>query len=426
MSSKRKLLLGCALTSMTLGGLPASAQETTPDTQELWKMVQAQQVLIEQLQARLNDSKNQTEQTKTAVKETQQNIEAVASAIESNNTGAASGWWNKTSLGGYGEMHYSGGAKDQLDFHRFVLFVGHEFSDNIRFFSELELEHAFAADGEPGEVELEQAYIEADLNENTKIYGGVNLIPVGLINEKHEPNTFYGVERNAVEKNIIPATWWEGGLGIHGNVGSSGFSYDAVVSSGLELNTGNGYKVRSGRQKVAEANFKDQAYSGRIAYSGIPGISLATSVYYQSDVTQSVGDAISGDRVSAFLWTSNIDANWKGFGLRALYADWSLKGTEVRLTGRNSQRGYYLEPSYKFDMPLGAFDEAQFGVFYRYASWDNNHGLKDGKTGIKRHVFGTNFWPVPDVVIKMDYMIENRENTLQNQKSLNLGLGYQF
>ncbi len=421
----RKTLLGTAATSLVLLAMPASAQQETPSMDEMWRTIQAQQAMINRLQEKLNETKAQTTQTKAVIEQTRQSVEAVALAVESGTANTGMGWANKTSIGGYGELHYEGGAKDQLDFHRFVLFVGHEFNDSIRFFSEIELEHAIAGEGKVGEVELEQAYIEADLGESTQVYGGVHLIPVGLINETHEPPSFYGVERNAVEKDIIPATWWEGGIGVHGNVGTSGFSYDAVISSGLELNAGNGFKVRSGRQKVGKANFKDQAFTGRIAYSGIPGIKLASSIYYQNDVTQSDGDAITGKSVSALLWTANIDAKWNGFGLRALYADWSLSGAEVDLTGRNEQAGFYVEPSYRFDVPMGTFDEAQLGVFYRYADWDNNKGLNNN-TGRMRHVFGANFWPIPDVVLKMDYIIEDRENEIKDRKSLNLGIGYQF
>ncbi len=423
MKTLRMALLAAAAIGLAMRAMPALAQQAVPSMEEMWRLIQAQQATIDQLKEELDATRAETSETKVAVEETKQSVEAVAIAIESNDGG--DGWWNKTSLGGYGEMHYEGGAKDELDFHRFVLFVGHEFNENIRFFSEIELEHALAGDGQPGEVELEQAYIEADLGENTQIYGGVHLVPVGLINETHEPPTFYGVERNAVEKDIIPATWWEGGIGVHGNVGKSGFSYDAMVSSGLELNAANGFKVRSGRQKVAKSNFKDQAFSGRIAYTGIPGVSLASSLYYQPDVTQSVGDLITGKSVSALLWTANIDAKWNGFGLRALYADWSLDGAEVDLTGRDEQVGFYIEPSYKFAIPLAGFDEAQLGVFYRHADWDNNHGL-DKNTGITRHVVGANFWPIPDVVLKMDYIIEDRENEISDRKSLNLGIGYQF
>ncbi|PHS28407.1 MAG: porin [Robiginitomaculum sp.] len=425
MAIRNTALLCASAAGLALSSTPVWAEGQTPSLEKMWQIIQEQQATISKLKEALETTREETTRTQDSVEKTQKNVEAVANAVENKASSAGTGWWNRTSLGGYGEMHYQGGAKDQLDFHRFVLFFGHEFNDNIRFASELELEHAFSADGEPGEVELEQAYIEADLNESTQIYGGVHLVPVGLINEGHEPPTFYGVERNAVEKNIIPATWWEGGLGMRGAIGDSGFSYDAMVSSGLELNAANGYKVRSGRQKVAEANFKNQAYTGRLSYSGIPGIKMAGSVYYQSDATQGAGDALTGKGVSALLLTANVDAKWRGFGMRALYANWSLDGAEVDLTGRDKQVGYYVEPSYKFSLPLGAFDTAQLGVFYRYSNWDNNKGLR-GNTGINRHIFGANFWPVEDVVLKMDYIIEDRESTIRNLKSLNLGIGYQF
>ena len=102
--------------------------------------------------------------------------------------------------------------KDELDLHRFVLFFGHQFTNDVRFFSELEVEHNVAGEGKNGEVEIEQAYIEWDYTDNHALKSGVFLVPVGILNETHEPDTFYGVERNAVEKDIIPSTWWEGGV----------------------------------------------------------------------------------------------------------------------------------------------------------------------------------------------------------------------
>ena len=350
----------------------------------------------------------------------------MADAVETTCGAAAGIFGADTQIGGYGELHYEGGAKDQIDFHRFVLFVAHDFTDNIRFFSELEVEHAISGDGQVGEVELEQAYVEFDLNDSTQAFAGVRLVPVGLLNETHEPPTFYGVERNAVEKNIIPTTWWEGGIGVSGNIGDTGFSYDTMVSSGLELNAANGYKVRSGRQKIGKANFKNQAFSGRLGYTGLPGVSLASSLYYQSDVTQKVGDSQTGDAVSALLFTASADAKWNGFGLRALYAGWNLDGADVDAIGRDKQNGFYLEPSYQFDLPFsGIFEDSKLGVFYRYADWDNNAGL-DNNTGTHRNVFGVNYWPIDDIVFKLDYIIEDKDSGGPSAKSMNLGVGYQF
>lgn len=416
MTILRNALLGTAISSVIIAvAMPALAQ-TTPSMQEMWQMLQAQQAKIDNLETELAEAQVETIEVKKSV-------ESVADAVEGGAGGSFLG--SDTQIGGYGELHYEGGAKDQIDFHRFVLFFGHDFTDNIRFFSELEVEHSISGDGKVGEVELEQAFIEMDLGESTQIYGGVRLVPVGIINETHEPPTFFGVERNAVEKNIIPATWWEGGIGVHGNVGGSGFSYDAMISSGLDLNAGNGYKIRSGRQKVGKAKFKSQAYTGRIQYTGLPGVTLASSLYYQPDVTQKVGDSITGDDVSALLWTSNLQAKYNGFGLNALYAAWSLDGDDVDASGRDKQNGFYIEPSYTFGVPMGSLEDAKFGVFYRYSDWDNNNGL-DNNTGTQRYVFGINYWPIDDVVLKMDYIIEDKENSNINTKSMNLGIGYQF
>ena len=48
------------------------------------------------------------------------------------------------------------------------------------------------ADGAPGEVELEQAYVQIDVNDRNRINAGLQLLPIGIINETHEPPTFFG------------------------------------------------------------------------------------------------------------------------------------------------------------------------------------------------------------------------------------------
>ena len=128
--------------------------------------------------------------------------------------------FEKVTLGGYGELHYQdvetdGGTDSRsMDAHRYVLFFGYDFTDKVRFRSEFELEHGLTcADSDcPGEVELEQMYIEMDHTDKFSSRVGIMLTPVGILNENHEPPTFYGVERNEVEKYLIPTTWWAGGV----------------------------------------------------------------------------------------------------------------------------------------------------------------------------------------------------------------------
>merc|ERR1712166_839784 len=110
-------------------------------------------------------------------------------------------------------------------------------------------------------------------------------MPVGIINETHEPDSFYGTERNPVEKNIIPATWWEAGLMFSGDL-APGLRYDVAVTSGLDVSkkgTKSSFKIRDGRQKVAKAQANDLAYTGRIKWTAMPGVTLAATMQYQEN-----------------------------------------------------------------------------------------------------------------------------------------------
>lgn len=374
----------------------------------MWEIIQRQQAQLDALQGK--------------VETTEEKVEATGEAVEQIAASGSStpGWWQRTSLGGYGELHYNGGNRDQVDFHRFVVFVNHEFTDSVRFFSEVELEHALSGNGKPGEVELEQAFLEFDVAEHHSLRAGVQLVPVGILNETHEPPTFYGVERNSVESQIIPSTWWEAGVSAQGELGE-GFAYTVMYSSGLEVATtgGSAYNIRSGRQKVANAVAKDGAVTGRLTYSGLPGVSIGVSGQYQEDITQSVMPT------SATLFEGHIDGSWEAgpgrIGFRALAARWDLDASSATTGGRNEQYGWYVEPSYRFPVSFG-----EVGVFARYAEWDNVAGDSTSSVNRQTHV-GANFWPTPDTVLKLDYQFDDNDaGGSAEDNRLNLGVGYQF
>ena len=166
----------------------------------------------------------------------------------------------------------------ELDFHRFVLLVTHRFSDRIRFVGELELEHAFVEGLEDaGEIELEQAYVDFLLSRSFNVRAGMLLMPVGIINERHEPPVFYGVERPLVDTVIVPTTWFEVGAGIHGELGR-GWRYRAYVTAPLnaaEFSAEEG--VRDGRQKGNRTNIRSAAATGRIEFVGVRGLTAGAS-----------------------------------------------------------------------------------------------------------------------------------------------------
>ena len=374
---KNKLAIAGVVLGMGLSG--ASMAETTEEA-------------IDRLSKELNEMKSM--------------LSATADAVDN----AAAG--SQSRIGGYGELHYNDidGKDAVLDFHRFVLFFSHQFSDSIRFYSELELEHAFIEDSDdgesPGEVELEQAFVEFDLNGHTQAKAGVFLVPVGIINETHEPPAFYGVERNPVEKNIIPATWWEPGAALSGQIGDSGLSYDIAVHGGLKVDPAT-VKLRSGRQKGAEAIAENLALTGRIKYTGISGLELAGSVNIQDDLSQVAGDGLEG----AVLLAIHAIWNQGPMGLKALYAAWDIDGQAAQALNKDQQDGYFVEASYKFTPKVG--------VFARHNGWS----VVDGVDATQQDI-GFNWWPHEQVVLKAD--IQRQNDDAGNKDGFNLGIGYQF
>ena len=361
----------------------------------------------------ITELKNQLAKQAQQIAELSQAVEATTQAIESN-----AGSSNKLSFGGYGELHYNnlngqGGASDkkEIDFHRFVMFTGYEFNDKLRFFSELELEHSLAGEGKKGEIELEQAYIEYDVSANYTAKAGLFLLPIGLLNETHEPATFYGVERNNVEKNIIPTTWWEAGAGVIGKY-DNGLSWGGYVHSGLKVSAANNFKVRDGRQKVSEANANDLASTVHVKYSGVPGLELGAALQYQ----QNIGQTLEQELGSAVLLEAHAVYQLDQFSLRALYAQWDLQGSAPAAIGADQQTGFYLEPSYRISESLG--------VFARYSEWDNQAGDQLDSASVQYDV-GVNYWLHPQVVIKADFQAQNNDNG-KDQNGFNLGVGYQF
>lgn len=392
----------------------AHAEDKMPTREEMWQIIQKQQNQIDSLL-------NQQAKTEEKVEETAEKVSEVKelAKISPASGHGGPGWFNNTQLGGYGEMHYNGGETDEIDFHRFVLFVGHDFNEDIRFFSELELEHAFSADTSDGSnngaVELEQAFIEFDLDEqaNHQARAGLFLVPTGILNETHEPTTFFGVERNNVEKNIIPTTWWEGGAAYAAKF-DNGFSTDVAVHSGLSVDST--YKIRTGRQKVSTATAKDPAITGRVKWTGMPGVEVGVSGQWQRDIRQSQ----DADSASATLIEAHTDIRKGPYGLRALAARWDIDGSGADALGRDVQQGWFVEPAYYFDTPIG-----EAGVFARYQQHDNTAG-NSTDTEIDEYHGGINFWPHEDVVLKADYQIIDAAPGGNDDNIVNLGVGYMF
>ncbi|MGE3296745.1 MAG: porin [Porticoccaceae bacterium] len=406
---KKSLLAAAVAAALAAPGLVAAPAATTePTMAEVLRLLQQQQAEIEALKAQLR-------QTDTKVAETATAVEATASAVEtaterSESYAKVADWAERTQIGGYGEIHYNNkenGKTDEIDAHRFVMYLGHDFNDKVRFFSEVELEHSLSGEGKPGEVELEQAYVEWDYADHHSATFGLFLVPIGILNETHEPTTFYGVERNSVESRIIPSTWWESGVMLGGEI-APGLRYDVAAHSGLEADV---FDIRKGRQKSAEATAEEFAYTGRLKYTGIAGLELAAAIDYQEDLLQ--GQVAGADTASGLLYETHAAYQAGPFGLRALYAQWDIDGDEAQAAGRDEQKGWYVEPSWRLTPKLG--------VFARFSEWDTQAG-DSADSEVEQFDIGFNYWLVENVVLKADWA--DQQNGTGD--SFNLGLGWNF
>lgn len=410
----------------------SGAQGATPSLEEIWQLVQSQQAQIDQLQRELTSSQRRLEdaqaklrvqnetqairitQTETTIEDT---VSAIEYAIESGTVGEA-----PSPIGGYGEMHYSNlDSKEEIDFHRFVLFFSNQFTEKLAFYSELEVEHAIAGEGKVGEVEVEQAFVQYDYADGHRVKAGIFLVPAGMLNETHEPDTFYGTERNEIEKNIIPTTWWEAGLALDGEF-APGWRYDLAVHSGLRLDTDNAKaskrsSIRSARQSAGNAVAENLAYTARIRFSGIAGLQWNATFQYQSDLTQNDVDLIGIDAINATLFETSLSFQRGGFGLKALYARWDIDNeVELLNLGSDEQIGWYVEPSYRY---------GKLGVFTRFSQYDLTAGSSTTSNEQQQFDLGFNYWLHENVVLKANYQVQDNDNGNEND-GFNLGVGYSF
>jgi hypothetical protein len=345
----------------------------------------------------------------------------------------------RTQLSGYMEFHYN---KPQfldgtLDFHRFVLLVTHRYSDRLRFVGELEVAHAFVEGlEEAGELELEQAYIDFSLSRAFNVRGGMMLVPVGIINERHEPPVFYGVERPLVDTALVPSTWFDIGVGIHGEVGR-GWRYRAFVMPPLNAARFTAEEgLRDGRQKGSRANMGRAAGTARVEYVGTPGLTVGVSAWSG----QSGFEFRPRFDVPVRLIEADVRYSRDRLELRGQAVSIAVRNTDLlndavgRTVGvdpnvARAMRGGYLEAGYRV---VSGARWGDLGAFVRYENVDTQWRMAPGYLPLPEFdreswVFGATYWPDPDIALKVDYTVmRNRSLALQAPNSFNIGLGWWF
>lgn len=343
-------------------------------------------------------------------------------------------------VGAYGELTYNQpeSLNGELDVQRLVLLLGYKFTDDIQFITEIEFEHV-------EEVFVEQAFVNYAVAPNVSLRGGLMLVPMGIVNEFHEPTTFNGVERPSVDNVIVPTTWREIGVGVTGRFNELSLGYQAYVFNGFmstsfdEEGGVNGYLkgsngLRSGRQKAIRSTIDSPTFSIKFDYYGIPGLRLGLSGYFGETQAEDDVESIDGSNIGISMIGLDARYAYKKFTARGQFIHASLSNTESynNLTSRDlgsALQGWYLEAGYNLlpqEKKQRLFAFARYEQFDTHAETDGNlernytYNRNDLTTGLSYHI-------APGVVLKGDYQLRNNAASGSDVPNrLNFGIGVWF
>lgn len=353
------------------------------------------------------------------------------------------------SIGGYGEMLYQGfdsqrddgtasGRGAELDFVRAVFYFGYKFNDRFLFNSEIEYEHALAGESKDGEVAVEFAYIDFRASSAFGARGGLLLMPIGFLNELHEPPIFHGSRRPDVERFIIPTTWRENGAGVYGQAGP--FTYKAYLVASLDaLGFSPSSGIRGGRQNGSKSKADDFALTARLDYLPAPGLIFGASVF-SGGLDQ---DSATLDGSGITLWDAHAEWNWRGLHMRGLYARSIISDTDAIGLAIDADKGLLAGTTVIGERQAGWYGEIAWNVlsamrsteqelspFMRYEWFDTQDQVAPGRAIDPANdrlvrTFGLTWKPIPFVAVKIDYQNRaNGDNSAVDQ--FNVALGYLF
>jgi hypothetical protein len=408
----------------------AGAQQPEPTAQQ-----------IEELRRRLEILATEVEQLRSGEEETialseerRRALGLAPSAAETYRRKAEG-----VTFAGYGEMllenfkneNESGAAgapTTRLDFLRAVLYTGYRFNDRFLFNSELEVEHG-------NEIYVEFAYVDFAVNDNLNLRGGLLLLPLGLVNEFHEPNVFLGAKRPETEQRIIPSTWRENGGGVLGTFGMINFR--AYVTNGFNGAGFTSAGLRGGRQRGIQTRAAHVAFSGRLDVTPVPGVFGGVGVYKGGSGQEQV--ILNGERLDVGTTVAEVhgQAQWRGLDVRGLFARATVDeageaSAALRLAPAapiaERMEGGYLQVGYNV---LSQTSSALAVTPYvRYEQVDTQSRipvgfLRDLTRDGEFSTFGVDFKPIPNVVVKAEYQrITNAAGSGRDQFNLNLGYAF--
>lgn len=339
---------------------------------------------------------------------------AVETALDSHGSGGSA-------IGGYGELTLNAPTNGPgvIDLRRFVLFFGHDFSERIRFYSEVEVEHAVSSASDQGEAEIEQAYLDGLLSRGINLRGGLILMPVGIVNIYHEPPSFNGVDRPDVDTFVIPTTWREPGIGIFGEL-AEGLRYQVYLVNGFNANRFTAESaLREGHQEAQLAHSGDFGGVARLDYEPVLGTVFGASAYggtSRNTLPASVGNVPVGlfevdVRTRRGPFSARAEAALLLVGDTAALNQSLLSGTPDQQSAgpvASQSRGGYAEVAYDLFSLFDPTSIQALTAFVRLDYADTQASVPAGfqsRMEFRRvsEVLGLVYRPIPQIALKADY-----------------------
>ena len=354
-------------------------------------------------------------------------------AYESSGEDAAGGF----RFGGYGEIHgnFEENGESVFDIHRLVMYVGYTFSEWIILTSEIELEHAYVSDGSGGEFYIEQLYADFLFASAFNARAGRMLAPLGIINQNHEPTLFFGVERPAVDKYIIPTTWSVDGAGIFGSP-AGWLNYQVYVVGGLDGSAFSAEEgIRDGRIKE-RSGLNDPAVTGRLDVYPFEEQEFRIGISGYLGGTDNANQGGSSGAENDFtMYSVDFEYDLSRFRFRGVAAHGSHSDPQNLPAGTGEEIfGWYLEGGVSV-MPeswkKGKLEEADVQPFLRYEEYDTQYAVpsgtvKDGANDRTDITVGINLPLKSQFVLKADYQFRYSEAAADPNNMFNLGMGWAF
>jgi len=358
------------------------------------------------------------------------------------------------SIGGYAEGGYTAvvhdkrksGDKNHADFTRAVLYAGYKFTDRILFNTEIEFEHATteltATNDEGGSVSVEFATLDFLIQDEVNARAGLVLLPMGFLNEVHEPPFYYGTHRPDVERVVLPSTWREVGAGLFGRIADQ-VEYKLYGVTSMNADGFEPSGIRDGRQQGSEALAEDLAVVGRLDWEPIPELLIGGSAFHGDTGQDQTIDGVSLPNAALTLWETHAEVTTHGLRVRGLYA-MSHLADAGSLTGDLLTTGDLVAGEAVAENTLGGYGEIGYEVlqwiapdsgwtvepFVRAEYIDTQYDMPSGFDADKANQFqvytvGMSVKPIPNVVLKLDY--RNRvARRGQLGDEVNLGIGVVF